>query len=307
MRVLVVARCKKGRFAPFITEQVESLKRQGVECRFWGIQGNGLLGYLRQWPDYRRTLRQYRPDVVHAHFVFSGLLACLQKRVPVVTTYHGSDINERLLLPLSRLVIALSAWNVFVSRQNYEVVLCKRKYSIIPCGVDLDDLQLAERIEARKALHLQENKKYILFSGSFDRPVKNPALAKESVRLLDDPDVELLEFKGYSREKATLLMCAVDVLLMTSLNEGSPQVIKEALACGCPIVSVDVGDVKERIDGLDGCYVASSIDPKELSFLLERAMAHAGKTDGRKRLIQDGLDNDSIARELIEMYNTVIG
>ena len=130
MRVLVVARCKKGRFAPFITEQVESLKRQGVECRFWGIQGNGLLGYLRQWPDYRRTLRQYRPDVVHAHFVFSGLLACLQNRVPVVTTYHGSDINERLLLPLSRLVIALSAWNVFVSRQNYEVVLCKRKYSI---------------------------------------------------------------------------------------------------------------------------------------------------------------------------------
>ena len=68
-----------------------------------------------------------------------------------------------------------------------------------------------------------------------------------------------------------------------------------------------MGDVKERIDGLDGCYVASSIDPKELSFLLERAMAHAGKTDGRKRLIQDGLDNDSIARELIEMYNTVIG
>ena len=306
MRVLIVARYKGNGFAPFVAEQAAALKRSGVQCVFFPIADNGVKGYLQQLPKLKKILRKEHPDVIHAHFVFSGLLACLQRRIPVVTTYHGSDINEGRLLPLSKAVIALSAWNIFVSPQNYEMVRCRKRYSIIPCGVDLVDLQLTEKPVARQRMNLQKEKKYVLFAGSFDRVVKNPELARETVRLMYSDQVELLEFKGYSREEATLLLCGVDALLLTSLNEGSPQVIKEALACGCPIVSVDVGDVRERIKGLDGCFVSSTPDPVELSGLLKKALAYSGKTKGRERIIQDGLDNASIAKKLIGTYNAIV-
>lgn len=73
--------------------------------------------------------------------------------------------------------------------------------------------------------------------------------------------MELIELKGYSHKEVVLLMCAIDVLLMTSITEGSPQVIKVAMACGCPIVSVDVGYVKERVEGVEGCLVAKTKEP----------------------------------------------
>lgn len=305
MKILIVARFKDKGYAPFVTEQVAALQKAGLECSFFPVIRNGIRGYLHHLPELRNRIREDRPDVVHAHFVFSGLLACLQRKIPVVTTYHGSDINEKRLLPLSKLVILLSAWNIFVSSQSYEVVHCKRKYSIIPCGVDLDDLQFTERDSARQRLGLKTDKKYVLFAGSFDRPVKNPSLAKETIAAYGSDQINLIEFKGYSREEATLLLCAVDALLLTSLNEGSPQVIKEALACGCPIVSVDVGDVRERIEGLEGCYIATQPDPFELRVLLEKALSFPGKTRGRDRLIQDGLDNNTIAGRIIRTYKAV--
>ena len=100
-------------------------------------------------------------------------------------------------------------------------------------------------------------------------------------------------------------MCAVDCLLMTSIAEASPQVIKEAMACGCPIVSVDVGDVKERVEGIEGCYVASSFDAKELAELLRMAMAFKYRTNGRDRLVKDGLENREVASQLIKIYESV--
>ena len=118
--------------------------------------------------------------------------------------------------------------------------------------------------------------------------------------------MDLLELKGYSREEVTLLMCAADVFLMTSFSEGSPQVIKEAMACGCPIVSVDVGDVQERVEGVDGCYVASTREPQELAVLLQKAFRFQGKTEGRKKMITDGLDNRQVADKLMSLYNIVV-
>ena len=132
--------------------------------------------------------------------------------------------------------------------------------------------------------------------------MKNAPLAKEVVSLMQDDNVELLELKGYSREEVTLLMCAADAFLMTSFTEGSPQVIKEAMACGCPIVSVDVGDVKERVDGVAGCYVANTREPKELAELIRKALAFEGKTKGREKIIMDGLDNRQVAKELLSIY-----
>ena len=149
---------------------------------------------------------------------------------------------------------------------------------------------------------LDLGKKYVLFAGSYDNSVKNATLAKTTVALV--PDVELLELKGYSRPQVAMLMQAVDALLLTSFMEGSPQVIKEAMACGCPVVSVDVGDIAERVNGIEGCYVTKS-DPHSLADALRRALSFEGRTRGREAIVRDGLTNNQIALKLTGIYRKI--
>lgn len=305
MKVLVVASYNKGRFAPFIIEQAEALKKQGCQAELFGLQGKGVKGYLKNLSSLKKEIKEFKPDVIHAHYGLSGLLANMQRRIPVVTTYHGSDINNKSVLRFSKMAMCLSAWNVFVSTKTLEIVRPKKKYSLIPCGIDLSDLQLTEKSAARQKMNLSAEKKYVLFAGAFDNKVKNAPLAKEVVSLLRDNNVELLELKGYSRDEVTLLMCAADAFLMTSFTEGSPQVVKEALACGCPIVSVNVGDVKERTQGVDGCYVANTRNPEELTGLLQKALQFEGKTKGREKIIADGLDNRQVSARIIDVFGKI--
>ena len=306
MRVLVVASFNKGYFAPFIVEQTEALKEQAVEIEYFGLQGKGLQGYLSNLPQLRQVIKEFCPNVIHAHYGLSGLFANLQRQVSVVTTYHGSDINDKKVLPFSKMAMQLSAWNVFVSQKTLEIAKPKKKYTLLPCGIDLLDLQLTEKAAARQKMDLLADKKYVLFAGAFDNEVKNAPLAKQAVAALQDDNVILLELKGYTRDEVMLLMCSADALLLTSFTEGSPQVVKEAMACGCPIVSVDVGDVKERVEGIKGCFVAETREPEALSGLLEKAFAFEGRTHGRERLVTDGLDNCKVAKELIGIYNRVV-
>lgn len=305
MKILIVASYNKNRFVPFIVEQANALKSKGCEIDYYGLQGKGVIGYLKNYPSFKRKIKEFKPDVIHAHFGLSGLFANLQRKVPVVTTYHGSDINVPKVLKFSKLAMRLSAWNIFVSKKTMEIAKPEKKYSLLPCGIDLSDLQLINRTEARQKMNFDANKRYVLFAGAFDNQVKNASLAVKAVDLLNCLSVDLLELKGYTREQVTLLMCAVNAFLMTSFTEGSPQVIKEAMACGCPIVSVDVGDVNERMQGIDGCYVARTREPEELAELLKKAMSFEGKTNGREKIITDGLDNKQIAERLIGIYEKV--
>ena len=307
MRILIVASYNKGRFAPFILEQAEALKRQGCEIFFFGLQGKGFKGYLKNLPKLKKTIKSFQPDVIHAHYGLSGLFANLQRKIPVMTTYHGSDINEKKILPFSKVAMRLSSWNVFVSRKTLEIARPRNKYSLLPCGIDLSEAQLTSKKEARQKMNLSDEKKYVLFAGAFDNGVKNAPLAQKAVEELNDANVTLLELKGYSRDEVTYLMCASDVFLMTSLREGSPQVIKEAMACGCPIVSVDVGDVKERVGGVEGCFVASTRESEELAEFLCKALEFAGKTNGRQKVIADGLDNKHVAERLLGIYKCCNG
>ena len=305
MKILIVASYNKGSFSPFVVEQADALKNIGNEIALMGIKGRSFKGYLKNYSPLRSKIDQFRPDVIHAHYGLSGLFANMQRRVPVVTTYHGSDINDRKVLPFSRLAMCLSAWNVFVSRKTMEIAKPKRCFSLVPCGIDLCGLQLTSREEARKKMGLSAQKQYVLFAGAFNNGVKNAPLAKGAVNEMRS-GAELLELKGYSREEVTLLMCAADALLMTSLTEGSPQVVKEALDCGCPIVSVDVGDVSERIDGVAGCFLARTSESSLLASLLDKAIAFEGKTDGRGKIIADGLDNQLVERKLMDIYKSLL-
>lgn len=303
MRVLVVARCKNGRYAPFITEQVDAIEKQGVECRYFGVVGKGIAGYLRQIPKLKKAIRDFHPDIIHAHYGLCGLLANYQRRIPVVTTYHGSDINAPKVLRLSKRSIRRSRFNIFVSQKNVEAAHPQKDFALIPCGINLADYPVIDKSEARRQMGLDPARKYVLFAGAFDNHVKNAPLAQAVMELV--PEAGLLELKGYTRLQVAALMQAVDAFLMTSFTEGSPQVIKEAMACGCPIVSVDVGDVQERIEGIDGCFI-SDRNPDALADSLKKAMAFTGRTQGRASIINNALSNDIVASRIISIYKKLV-
>lgn len=303
MRILFVASGNKGTPAPFIREQAEALQDAGIPVAYFTVQGKGLMGYLAARKGLIKAIHLYKPEVIHAHYGLCGLLATLQCRVPVVTTFHGSDVNERSVRPLSRLAMMRSRHSIFVSQGLIDILHPKKNWTLLPCGVDLTNFPEISKAEARSRLGWDIRKKMILFSGAFDNPVKNAKLAKEAVALL--PEVEFLELKGFSREEVCLRMLAADALLMTSFTEGSPQVIKEALAAECPIVSVDVGDVKEITSGVDGCWISDRC-PEDLASKLQLALSFDGRTTGRERLVERGLDNRVITEKLIAIYRSII-
>lgn len=303
MRVLVVARCKNGKIAPFISEQIIALSKEGVEIGQFRVTRSGILGYIKELPKLKKVIREFKPDIVHAHYGLCGVLANMQRVVPVVTTYHGSDINLSHILHFSRISIKESAYNIFVSQKCIDIARPRHRYALIPCGVDLEDFPTIKKEEAKRIMGLKAGGKYILFAGAFSNKVKNAPLAKAAMQHVTNS--VLLELKGYSRSQVCTLMQAVDALLMTSLTEGSPQVIKEALVCGCPIVSVDVGDVKDRITGIDGCYI-TDYNAYNVADCICKAIKLNRKTTGRERIVKQGLDNRQIAKKIIGVYNKVI-
>ena len=303
MKILIVANYNRGYFSPFVEEQIESLRQVGCEVDCYGIVGKGIIGYLSNLSALRKKIKAYRPDFIHAHYGLSGLLANLQRMVPVVTTYHGSDIHSLgLNLKLSRLCMRLSAFNLFVSQALYETSRYgKMNYAILPCGVNTDLFITPDSWE--KGRNASSHAGYeVLFAGAFDNEIKNSALAREAVALVDNATIH--ELKGYSRSEVAQRMQQADVLLMTSKREGSPQVIKEALACGCPIVSVDVGDVKSLIQGVEGCYIAAAT-PTDIASKLELALRFAQRTAGREVIFRQGLSLHQVAQRLITLYPTV--
>lgn len=309
MKVLIVCSKNSGKVAPFIVEQAVSLEKAGVSIDYYYVQGKGMIGYLKQFNRLRSKIKTFQPDLLHAHYGLSGLLANLQSKVPVICTYHGSDINNDKVFFFSKISIRLSVFNIFVSEKNKEKAnkvfwpRVSEKSALIPCGVDLEFFKPGERADARKLLGFETDKKYVLFAGAFDNRVKNATLAQKALKFL--PDLNLLELKGYTREQVVHLMNAVDVVLMTSFTEGSPQFIKEAMACNCPVVSVPVGDVPEVIDGINGCYLAS-YDPIELSEKLKIVLNSNLRTEGRVRIKEKGLDVRSVTMKIIDIYNMFI-
>lgn len=305
IKVLIVASDKGGKFAPFIEEQITALEEYGVVVVRYPVTRKGIIGYLREVPSLRSMIKRERPNVVHAHFGLSGLLANLQRMVPVVTTYHGSDINNPSTLRFSKMAMWLSKHNIFVSKRNINIAQPKKNYSLLPCGVNLTMLQVSNQLNERVNSTLKEGKINVLFAGAFDNAVKDPQLAKQTIEILSQvlDGVNLIELKGYTREEVAILMHSCNALLMTSRTEGSPQVIKEAMVCGCPIVSVDVGDVEERIEGVDGCFVVKSREPAAIADALKKAVVFEGRTNGCERIIAMGLSNEQVVRQLLTIYH----
>ncbi len=304
MKILIVANYNPGKFSIFVIEQTNTIKRQGVEVDFFGVQGKGILGYLSNLGALKKKIREYQPDIVHAHYGLCGLLANLQRKVPVVTTFHGSDIHAlKSNLFFSRIAIRLSAYNIFVSKSLLKLSGYKgTKQAVIACGVDINLFHPIERLKARELLGWDIDAKYVLFAGAFDNEVKNYPLAKDAVALMKD--VKLVELKGFTHEQVNLAMNAADCLLVTSFREGSPLVVKEAMACNTPIVSVIVGDVVETTQGSEGSYL-STHNANQLAECLRQALAFKGKTNGRQFVIERQLSTECIAKRIVNIYKQI--
>jgi len=307
MKVLVVASGNSNTISPFVQDQINALINNGIEVEYFPIKGQGINGYLKNRKLLIQKIKEISPDLIHAHYGLSGLLANLQRRIPVITTYHGNDINDLFPHILSMFSIFLSRFNIFVSSKLASKAKIRNDYSIISCGVDLNNFQIIDKKESRNKMGLVLNKKYVLFSSAFSNKLKNYPLAAEAIKLLKfrGNNVELTELKGYSREEVNILMNAVDCILVTSHKESGPLVIKEAMAVSKCAISVDVGDVAEIFNNLDGYYLATK-SPNDIADKIQSALSFSKHTKGRQRIIELGLDLETVAKKIIDVYQRVL-
>ena len=186
MRILEVSRYKKeyaNHTLPFVTEQGESLRKAGCEVDYFLVRGN----YVKAVGALKAKIREFKPDIVHAHYGLSAITAELQSLVPVVTTFHnGETLNWHVNL-MSSLMSLRAKHVIYVAQHIRDLSYFKAKnYSIIPCGVPMEQMTITSKDEARKQLGWSDDKKYILFGGAFSNLRKNYPLLRDAVELLEE-------------------------------------------------------------------------------------------------------------------------
>lgn len=302
----------------FVERQARFLKGAGVDLEVFHFQGLGRpWRYLGAWLRARQRLALGRYDLIHAQFGQSGLVA-LPTRLPLVVTFRGSDIlgivsdNDgrytaagRVLQWASRLVARRADAVVVVSGHMKQSLPPGVSATVIPSGLDLSLFRPAPRDEARRRLGLPLDKPLVLFAGRPSHIRKRHALALQAMEILRrSVPAELIVAWGVPHPEVPLFMNAADALVFTSMQEGSPNVVKEALACGLPVVSVNVGDVAERLDGVQGCVLCPDERPETIAAGLERILKDGRRIDAAAAVA--GLDEHLQTARLIELYREVL-
>jgi teichuronic acid biosynthesis glycosyltransferase TuaC len=301
MRVLFVCSGNNG-ISPIVESQAESLKKSGVELDVFAIKGRGLWNYLKAIPALRNKIRTFKPQIVHSHYSLSSMVTSLSTSLPVISSLMGSDVNRSgILRHIIRFFIKHS-WKVtIVKSEKMRSLLEYDAVKVIPNGVDRDIFKPLNRMECRDKLGWDRTNKYVLFAADPARDVKNISLTKKAMQLVNYGSLQLKTVYGISHTDMPVYINASDVIILTSKWEGSPNIIKEAMACNIPIVSTDVGDVRWLLGDLEGHYV-SKTSPEDVGDALSAALRFTGSTSGRERLGLLGLDSKSIAMQLMQIY-----
>ena len=255
MKVLFVYSANKG-MSPIIKNQAVSLEESGIEISYYGILGKGLWGYITNIFPLKSLINNTRPDIIHAHYSFCGMISSLATSKPIVVSLMGSDVKaNHLWKKIIRLFIKFSWKETIVKSRDLEASIKMKKVKVIPNGVDLMRFKYIPIDKAINVSKWDKMKKNILFAANPNNPVKNFKLATKAFNLLNDTGFELHCLENIENEKMAYYFNSANVVLLTSQWEGSPNVIKEAMACNRPIVTTEVGDVQEILKDTSGTFV----------------------------------------------------
>jgi glycosyltransferase involved in cell wall biosynthesis len=254
-------------------------------------------------------------DIVHGHYGLWCLVARLQWTTPVVASFLGSDLlgtptADGSYSKKAALVALISRWlcqrvdAVIVKSEGMKKAALGDPIFVIPSGIDFELFRPISRAEARAALGWNQDRFYVLFGNNPRDPNKNFPLAQAAVARLRERDLsaELVVANGLPQTQVVLYINASNALILPSISEGSPNIVKESMACNVPVVATDVGDVSQVIGHTKGCTVCPA-DPGALAMALEEALLRAEPTTGRADTTH--LERSVIAGQIIEVYQLV--
>ncbi|MDN3688894.1 glycosyltransferase family 4 protein [Cyclobacterium jeungdonense] len=264
----------------FIKDQIEDVQKEmDLEADIYLIDGvhHGKLEYLKSIFSIPIKLATNNYDATHIHYGISGIfLLFFKPKIKKFMTLHGCDIQDW----------GSNSWHVWITKKilnKVDLVFVQNQkmkkvvgninpnVEILPCGANPSFFSPQANIKKNGRRDF-----VILFPGSSKREVKNFPLFLEvmdSLRKLGVHNIRHQCLENMSREQVRDAMLNSDCLLMTSISEGSPQVVKEALYCNLPVVSVPVGDVREMLHGLPNCKVSDTYNKEELAQLVKSVLS----------------------------------
>lgn len=328
MRVLMIcpelpSPGKPGSMAPG-ARQIQSIQQAGIETEIVDMRGVPKLKYLQVLPRIRQAIK--RVDLIHAHFGYCGWLALLGRklalrRVPIVMSFMGDDLlgtpyNEKG--DLERASIVAARWNRSLAKSYDQVIVKSQEMAdlilpvvahVVPNGVDFSVFCPLDSAACSEQIGLAPTKLKVLFPGNPENPRKGHGLAVAAVAVAEailHTKIDLIPLWGVKPDQVALYMNACNAMLMTSQIEGSPNVVKEALACNQCVVGVPVGDVHQLLQGVEACQ-ATSRDPQEIGSALATILSAGTRSNGREVMHQRGLNLESVARRIITIYELALG
>ena len=321
MRILMVTSqlptSNKPRTLAFVARQIQSMRDIGLTVELLEIKGITQLKYIAGISQLWKLLK--RADIIHAHYSYCGWLARIQCSLPIVISFMGDDLlgspgNDGRATIRSRIEVQINRWfahfvdAIIVKSEEMARIVAPLKVHIVPNGVDLHTFFPIDIEQAKKELGLTMGKKYVIFPGDPDNPRKgfNQALAVISIAQSHFTEQIVVQtLRGIMPEQVPLYFNACDAVLMTSLWEGSPNVIKEAMACNVPIISVPVGDVPQLLENVSVSEVCPR-DPEEMGRALARILKCGRRSNGRDSIILKKLDQVTVAHRIHGIYKEVL-
>ncbi len=233
----------------------------------------------------------------------------------------GDDLlgSNKENIQVTKTSLWFAQFNAFLAKKFYHFSIVKsqemqkklktNQVSVIPNGVNTHLFKTGDKFEARKRLNIPDEEKLVIFVSNPVRTEKNFKLAEKAVNMTEVPGIKLKALFKINQQQLVDYYNAADLLVLTSFHEGSPNVIKEAMACNCPIVTTKVGDVEWVLGKTKGCFLAD-YNPIDFSEKIKMALdfsANKNRTKGRERIIELGLDSKTVASRIFNTYKKVLG
>lgn len=317
LRVLAVIP-DDGQGASFIfaRRQVDSLAKLGISVSTFYLQSRTApLAVWREGLRLKKIISELAPDLVHAHYgTVTSCLSAIAAKSPLVITLRGSDLNAvpdigflraQLGVLLSQLS-ALRAQTIICTSEKLKARLWwqRDRVVVVPSGVNLDLFKPIDQKQARKQLSFCMSEKIVLFNASKNPLLKGLSLAKQAVETAERlvGKIRFIQLDGtVPPETIPLYMNAADCLVLASKTEGSPNVVKEAIACNLPIVSVDVGDVVQLLQGVSLCQVVSR-DSTAMGKAIAEILKVRRRSNGRAKV--HIYSEENIALRILKLYQS---